>query len=271
MAINFPNSPSNGATYVYRDIKYTYKDTGSGGYWYLKDLGTSTEATTDEVNTGTVSNKFISPDSLSGSKYDKTYSNSFTSNDPNTVATSKAIHDAVASAINSAKNPTATIVAYAGWVAPSGWLLCDGSAIPSQHTALISYVGNNTPDLRDMFIRGKSGSRAMLSEQDDAYRDHHHIAGVMSQYYPSFDDSMSMWGTFPSENYGSKGGSSSRYYDGAILQGGLHQEHHKNSGNTHYPLTSGGGQKAGTTAFAKIGVDDETRPKNIALNYIIKI
>lgn len=41
-----------------------------------------------------------------------------------------------------------TIVAYIGSVAPTGWLLCDGSEIDSQYSVLISLVGTHTPDMR---------------------------------------------------------------------------------------------------------------------------
>ncbi len=70
MAIDFPNNPLDGNTYTYEGVKYTFKDTGSGGYWYLKDLGTATAATTADVNAGTDNTKYVTSDSLSGSTYD---------------------------------------------------------------------------------------------------------------------------------------------------------------------------------------------------------
>jgi hypothetical protein len=70
MAINFPNNPINGNTYTYEGVKYTFKDSGSGGYWYLKDLGTATAATTADVDAGTDNTKYVTSDSLSGSTYD---------------------------------------------------------------------------------------------------------------------------------------------------------------------------------------------------------
>lgn len=269
MAINFPDSPVNGTTYVYQDIKYIYKDTGGGlGYWAHSDVGTATEATTTEIDTGVVTDKFVSPAGLDGSKFDKTYSSSYTSNSSTTIATSKAVYDGVASAISSSISPTGTVVAFAGSTLPSGWLWCNGSSIPTTYTALRAIVGPNTPDLRDMFIRGKGNSRTLLSEQSDSYKDHHHIAGIMSQHYPTFDNAA--WGTFPSESFSSKGGSTNKTYDGSVLKWGYHQEHHQNQGNTHYPLTSGAGEKTGKTTFSKSGSGSETRPVNMALNYIIK-
>lgn len=48
----------------------------------------------------------------------------------------------------STNTPVGSIIMFGGASAPTGWLLCNGNAIPSQHTALIALVGANTPDLR---------------------------------------------------------------------------------------------------------------------------
>ena len=66
--------------------------------------------------------------------------------------------------------PTGSITAYAGTLAPSGWLLCDGSAIP-RGSALGLVIGTafgvgdgattcNLPDLRGRFVLGVSGAHA---------------------------------------------------------------------------------------------------------------
>lgn len=64
--------------------------------------------------------------------------------------------------------PTGTgpIGAVTMWVTatpPTGWLICDGSAIPSQYTALIALVGANTPDLRNMAPVGASAGKPLGS------------------------------------------------------------------------------------------------------------
>jgi hypothetical protein len=46
------------------------------------------------------------------------------------------------------------IVAWANSTVPTGWLECDGSPIPAQYSDLIALVGANTPDLRGEFVRG---------------------------------------------------------------------------------------------------------------------
>lgn len=45
---------------------------------------------------------------------------------------------------------------------PTGWLLCDGAAIPAQYTALIAIVGANTPNLANKYLRG-AGATALRS------------------------------------------------------------------------------------------------------------
>ena len=79
MAINFPNTPSNGSTYTYNGITYIYVDSGGGlGYWKNNTLGTATSASTPDVNAGTDQEKYVTPEALEGSKYtveDGTYPN----------------------------------------------------------------------------------------------------------------------------------------------------------------------------------------------------
>jgi microcystin-dependent protein len=66
---------------------------------------------------------------------------------------------AAASAISAAL-PVGVINAYYGTTAPSGWLLCDGAAIPAQYTALIALVGANTPNLKGRVLVGLNAAEA---------------------------------------------------------------------------------------------------------------
>lgn len=54
--------------------------------------------------------------------------------------------------------PVGSISPYAGASAPTGWLLCDGTAISGSYTELIALVGANTPDLRGRFLYGKTAA-----------------------------------------------------------------------------------------------------------------
>jgi hypothetical protein len=52
--------------------------------------------------------------------------------------------------------PVGSIVAYPGAIAPKGWLLCDGKPIPAGSTfdELRKLTGANTPDFQGYFLRG---------------------------------------------------------------------------------------------------------------------
>jgi microcystin-dependent protein len=54
--------------------------------------------------------------------------------------------------------PTGIIVAYAGATAPTGWLLCDGSAYnTTTYADLFAILGtSNLPNLKDKFLKGKN-------------------------------------------------------------------------------------------------------------------
>jgi len=56
--------------------------------------------------------------------------------------------------------PVGVINAYYGTVAPAGWLLCDGSAIPAAYPTLIALVGANTPNLKGKVIVGVDAAQA---------------------------------------------------------------------------------------------------------------
>jgi microcystin-dependent protein len=68
--------------------------------------------------------------------------------------------------------PMGTIMAYAldaKNIEGTGWLLCDGSPIPSQYQALILALGDNTPDLRGNTLIGggtaaKSGTNYTVGQ-----------------------------------------------------------------------------------------------------------
>jgi microcystin-dependent protein len=50
--------------------------------------------------------------------------------------------------------PTGCMMMWPTATPPTGWLLCNGAAIPAEHTALIALVGANTPNLSGRFPLG---------------------------------------------------------------------------------------------------------------------
>lgn len=152
-----------------------------------------------------------------------------------------------------AATPPGTVSAYAGATAPAGYLVCDGSAISrSTYSALFAAIGTtygvgngsttfNVPDLRGEFIRGLDGGRgidtgrALGSAQSDALKEHQHEFGG--------DDQLRAQGS-----YTSVGGFP---YDATSV-------------------TSGSGQRLLTKTATAYPMGTETRPRNVAMNYIIK-
>lgn len=61
---------------------------------------------------------------------------------------------------NQNKIPPGSIMAYGGTTAPSGWLLCNGQST-NGHQELAAVVGANVPDLRGEFIRGWDNGRGV--------------------------------------------------------------------------------------------------------------
>lgn len=73
---------------------------------------------------------------------------------------------------------TGTVLPFAGSAAPTGWLFCHGQAVSrATYAELFGKIGTtygvgdgsttfNLPDTRDEFIRGKGDSRALGSKQD---------------------------------------------------------------------------------------------------------
>lgn len=65
----------------------------------------------------------------------------------------------LAAALQAFLVPVGTITAYAGSSAPTGWLMCDGTAVSSgTYPTLHGLVGGNTPDLRNRFPLGKTAA-----------------------------------------------------------------------------------------------------------------
>jgi microcystin-dependent protein len=87
--------------------------------------------------------------------------------------------------------PTGSIMPFIGTVAPRGWILCDGGALPGTALELKALLGgaSNAPDLRGMFIRGAgTNSNSSYSTnigpnlkeiQADSLKSHLHASGTI--------------------------------------------------------------------------------------------
>lgn len=130
--------------------------------------------------------------------------------------------------------PVGSIQAYMGKIAPDGWLICDGAPISEnvKYDSLKALIGNNLPDLRDMFLRGKSDGRKVGDFQNDQFQTHTHY--------------LESWASYVGH--------------------GKNNPH-----NAGYGGEGPYGESIPTKRFdSNSRHGSETRPKNIAVNYIIK-
>jgi hypothetical protein len=141
MAINFPNNPIDGNTYDYASVKYSYVDLGGGSGFWKTVTADSGPATSSEVDAGTSSDKYATPSSLEGSKYNSRGTSA--SRDVGTASNEISLNSDIA-VLLSTLLPAGIITMWAGTVSsvPTGWFLCNGA--------------NGTPDLRGRFVYGAS-------------------------------------------------------------------------------------------------------------------
>ena len=173
-----------------------------------------------------------------------------------------------------AKNgyPTGTILPYIGEEAPAGWLMCNGQTIPNNyfHTDLISLVGNSTPNLNAMFLRGTGtrsvGGKSYSGEALGGYGydrnpRHRHNINVTTSEAGEHRHALRR------DSYGSSDGYA--MYSTSNSDEGFYNENNDNlmgSRGNHYHLFEGDTSYSGT--FINTW---EQRPVNYGVNYIIKI
>ncbi|MDE8740514.1 phage tail protein [Pectobacterium polaris] len=139
---------------------------------------------------------------------------------------------------------------FPGAVAPAGWLKCNGQQFDkAQYPILTSrYPSGFLPDLRGEFVRGWDDARgvdtgrALISSQYDALRSHKH--SITMSHEPG--------GTKDSSGFPATDGSEPFIVHSATNPDGSVSDT-AGKGN---PLHSFG--------------DNETRPRNIAFNYIVR-
>jgi microcystin-dependent protein len=186
---------------------------------------------------------------------------------PTTYATASSV-SALQSAVNAALAalvPPGTIVAYAGTVAPPGWLLCDGSSlVRTDFAGLFAAIGTahgtadashfNLPDYRGRFLRGVDSGAG--NDPDRASR------GPM----------------LPGGNAGDAVGSLQANALGSHQHSTVPPGNPTGAGVVFFAAPTGGNVALATgtvrasilTATQSFG-GNETRPVNINVNWIIKI
>jgi len=167
--------------------------------------------------------------------------------------------------------PSGIIMAFGGTSAPTGFLVCDGSAVSrSTYSDLFAAIGVtwgsgngsttfNVPDLRGAFLRGSgtssldpSSPRSVGSFQAEAYLNHSHTASS-SVSDPGHAHS---YGTFNTAGLGVSNGAAGINYITTGATGGT--------------ASAGTGVSVSTSVATSTTGGTETRPDNYAVLYIIK-
>jgi microcystin-dependent protein len=198
----------------------------------------------------------------------------------NLAATVTTLQGTVGSAV-----PAGTVVAFAGPVAPTGWLRCDGAAVKrGAYAALFNFLGTvhgsggggrtfDLPDYRGRFLRGVDGDAG--NDPDAASRVAAKAGGNSGNLVGSLQSGATALPTSPFALASS--GSHSHYLGGindpSIVSGHLSSYSGYNgtwSLSASGPFGGSNTTSSGDHSHAVSGGDRESRPVNVAVNYIIK-
>ena len=192
--------------------------------------------------------------------------------------------------------PTGAIVPFAANSAPSGWVLCDGGLYgraaldPSPQPNLFGVIGTTygsgdglttfaVPDLRGMFVRGFDNGRgldplrAFGSQQAFTVESHNHggTTGSESAHTHGFSGTTGVDSPDHTHSYSSVGvfGGLQSLQPGSTGIGAAQNSGGASTRHTHtYSGTTAAGSAHTHTISSQGGT--ETRPVNVAMNYIIK-
>lgn len=179
---------------------------------------------------------------------------------------------------NASAVPVGCIMPFAGPAAsvPAGWMLCDGTAISrTTYANLYNVIGVawgtgdgsstfNLPDLRGMFLRGLAGSDT-VGDPDANRRLANARGGNSGNNVGSYqgDAIRNITGTFnTAQRFGANWQfTTGTFSEDSVTGGGMTYEHHK-----YYQ----GNPRVTLDASRVVPIGSDNRPKNVAVNYIIK-
>lgn len=190
--------------------------------------------------------------------------------------------------------PVGTIQAFAFESIPAGWLPCEGQEIPQEiYGSLYNVIGNKfgnakdglfcLPDLRGRFIRGwdkssiRDENRDFGSIQEDSIQKHSHkfdesvitAAENGNHYHPLWCDeyetitSVSGWGVGSTESY-------KRMCYPTTTSSGNKTDLGPYGGKHTHSISKSGNPVSSEFTSEDMRIANETRPKNLALNFCIK-
>ncbi|RZS92453.1 phage tail protein [Aquimarina brevivitae] len=163
--------------------------------------------------------------------------------------------------------PTGSIMPFIGTTAPEGWVLCNGqslTSVPGAANLIILLGSNNAPNLQGMFLRGTGTSPvnneagpSLMATQDDAFESHNHPndLSIVNDGNHTHDSS---FGTQRFDNDDNDGPG-----DGYVRPG---------NGTENIVVTSQDGSHSHNINGGVLATgNNETRPVNYGVNYIIKL
>lgn len=173
-------------------------------------------------------------------------------------------------------HPSGAVVAYAGAVAPAGWLLCDGTTVSrATYSTLFANIGVahgsgdgsttfRLPDYRGRFLRGVDGSASL--DPNKATRTAMAAGGNTGNNVGSVQGSATAAPTtsFTTNTTGAHTHTMMRSNSGG--GGGVSIGDNSALGQSATSTSS-----AGDHSHTITGGDAESRPKNAYVNYIIKV
>lgn len=184
--------------------------------------------------------------------------------------------------------PAGTIVAFGGTTAPAGWSLCDGSAVSrTMYGPLFAAIGINfgggdgvntfnLPDLRGRFMRGTDGGAGR--DPDASRRAPSNSGGSGGDAVGSLqgDATAAPANPFVTENTGNHTHTNGTFDQLLTINGSFTSTTTDNSATEPdilhtRPLLAAGNHQHRLGGGFGAGGDNETRPKNVGVNYIIKL
>nr|BAR21487.1 phage tail fiber protein [uncultured Mediterranean phage uvMED]BAR21512.1 phage tail fiber protein [uncultured Mediterranean phage uvMED]BAR21524.1 phage tail fiber protein [uncultured Mediterranean phage uvMED]BAR38657.1 phage tail fiber protein [uncultured Mediterranean phage uvMED] len=182
--------------------------------------------------------------------------------------------------------PVGSVFCIAHTSVPSGYVECNGASIPNgtgtvngvtaNFAALRALIGSSLPDLRGEFVRGfdngkgTDSGRSMLSSQGDQNKSHNHSAST------SISDPGHFHQAFRSGNHGERRTesnlNSSNFAGSGSGAGNLNEAYNITATNAVANVGKTSSVNTGVNASTNVGNDgsSESRPRNVAMMYIIK-
>ena len=160
--------------------------------------------------------------------------------------------------------PAGTVLPFAGDTAPEGWAICNGDPVSrTEYVELFTAIGElwgvgdgsttfNLPDMRGQFLRGKNNGRLDGEENPDGDLD------VGTQTSDAIRNIVGDTTT---------GGS----YLGSQNANGAFTWSSNNNSHSTGTATDGNGMKIFFDANNVVPTANDNRPKNVTVNYIIKL